>query len=72
MGVVSDQQTPADLLASWVEIRMDEVDHLVEEAHAKVEALPDQRVLWSLFGELLLTVRALEAEVAELRKAVRR
>jgi hypothetical protein len=50
---------------------MAEVDDLVAEARARVEALPDQRVLWSLFGELLLEVRGLAHEVAELKAARR-
>jgi hypothetical protein len=50
---------------------MSEVDGLVDEARERVEALPDQRVLWSLFGELLLQVRCLEREVAELKAARR-
>jgi hypothetical protein len=60
------------LLQTWIGIHLDTIDSLMAEAHEKVEALPDMRVLWSLYGELLLGLRALEAEVAELRKAVRR
>jgi hypothetical protein len=59
-------------MGDWLAIRMGEVDALVAEARERVEALPDQRVLWSLFGELLLEVRGLAHEVAELRKAARR
>jgi hypothetical protein len=66
-----DPRRVGELMGDWLAIRMAEVDALVVEARERVEALPDQRVLWSLFGELLLTVRALEAEVAELRAARR-
>jgi hypothetical protein len=69
--VVSDRQSPVDLFAAWVEIRMGEVDNLVDEARAKVAAIPDQRVLWEMVGELLLQVRMLEHDVAELLKKAR-
>jgi hypothetical protein len=55
-------------MGDWLAIRMAEIDALVVEARERVEALPDQRVLWSLFGELLLQVRCLEHEVAELKR----
>jgi hypothetical protein len=70
--VVSGGQGPVDLFAAWVEIRMGEVDNLVDEARAKVAAIPDQRVLWEMVGELLLQVRMLEHDVAELLKKARR
>ena len=70
--VVSSDQGPVDLFAAWVEIRMGEVDNLVDEARAKVAAIPDQRVLWEMVGELLLQVRMLEHDVAELLKKARR
>lgn len=67
------QPTPevGELLQAWVGIRLDEVDDLVDEARSKVAALPDQRALWSLFGELLLEVRGLAHEVAELKRGQR-
>jgi hypothetical protein len=61
-----------DLVASWVGIRMDEVDDLVAEARSKVDALPDQRQLWLLFGEALVRLHCLELEVAGLRVEVDR
>jgi hypothetical protein len=51
---------------------MDKVDALVDEADAKVAAIPDQRHLWLLLGETLVRVHCLELEVAELRKGARR
>jgi hypothetical protein len=51
---------------------MAEVDDLVDEARSRVDALPDQRVMWSLVGETLVLLRALELEIAELRKGARR
>lgn len=66
-----DPRRVGELLSDWLAIRMAEVDDLVAEARARVEALPDQRVLWSLFGELLLEVRGLAHEVAELKAARR-
>jgi hypothetical protein len=61
-----------ELVAEWAGVRMAEVDELVAEARAKVAAIPDRRVLAAIVGELLLRVRALELDVAELRKAARR
>ena len=51
---------------------MGEVDDLVAEARSRVEAIPDRRVLFTLLGELVIRVNAVELEVAELRKAARR
>jgi len=67
-----DPRRVGELLGDWLAIRMDEVDDLVDEARSRVDALPDQRVLFSLVGEVVVLLRALELEVAELRKAVRR
>jgi hypothetical protein len=64
-----DPREVGELLATWVGLHMQEVDALLAEGRDKVSAIPDQRVLWSLFGELLLQVRALELEVAELRRS---
>jgi hypothetical protein len=58
-----------ELVAEWAGIRMAEVDDLVAEARAKVATIPDRRVLFTLLGELVIRVAALELEVAELRKA---
>jgi hypothetical protein len=66
-----DPREVGELLATWVGIHMEEVDALLVEARDKAAAIPDQRVLWSLFGELLLEFRALQAEVADLRKELR-
>ena len=73
--MLPDQGDPrriGELLSDWLAIRMAEVDALVDEARSRVEALPNQRVLWSLVGEVIVLLRALELDVAELRKAVRR
>jgi hypothetical protein len=42
-----------ELLQAWVGIRMEEVDDLVDEARSRVDALPDQPVMWSLVGRSL-------------------
>jgi hypothetical protein len=67
-----DPRRIGELLGDWLSIRMAEVDDLVVEARNRVDALPDQRVLFSLVGEVIVLLRALELDVAELRKAVRR
>jgi hypothetical protein len=67
-----DPRRIGELLGDWLAIRMDEVDDLVDEARSRVDALPDRRVLFSLVGEVIVLLRALEVEVAELRKAARR
>jgi hypothetical protein len=48
-----------------------EVDDLVDEARSRVDAIPDQRVLWSLVGEVIVLLRALELEVADLKRGRR-
>jgi hypothetical protein len=66
-----DPRRVGELLATWLAIRMAEVDALVDEGESKVAAIPDQRHLWLLLGETLVRLHCLELEVAELRKAVR-
>ena len=68
----SDPIPVGELVAAWVGAKLDEVDDLVAEARTRVEAIPDQRVLWSLVGEVIVLLRGLELEVAELQKAARR
>ena len=73
--IVPDRGDPApvgELVAAWVGIKMAEVDDLVAEARSRVEAIPNQRVLWTLVGEIIVLLRCLELDVAELRKATRR
>jgi hypothetical protein len=67
-----DPRRIGELLNDWLAIQMDKVDALVDEADAKVAAIPDQRHLWLLLGETLVRVHCLELEVAELRKGGRR
>jgi hypothetical protein len=66
-----DPRRVGELLGDWLAIRMDEVDDLVDEARSRVEAIPNQRVLWSLVGETLVLLRALELEVADLKRGRR-
>jgi hypothetical protein len=68
----TDPTAVGELVAAWVGTKLAEVDDLVDEARSRVDALPEQRVMWSLVGEIVVLLRALELEVAELRKAVRR
>ena len=73
--MLPDQGDPrriGELLGDWLAIRMDEVDALVDEAESKVTAIPDQRHLWLLLGEVLVRLHCLELEVAEFRKGARR
>jgi hypothetical protein len=69
---VTDRRAVGELLSTWLGIRMDEIDDLVAEARSRVEAIPDQRVLWSLVGEVIVLLRCLELEVAKLQKAAKR
>jgi hypothetical protein len=57
-----------ELVRLWVGCKLDEVDALVDEARSKVDSIPDQRALWSLVGEVIVLLRALELEVAELKR----
>jgi hypothetical protein len=68
----SDPTPVGELVAAWVGAKLAEVDDLVAEGRNRIEAIPDQRVLWSLVGEVIVLLRSLELEVAELRKATRR
>jgi hypothetical protein len=73
--MVPDQNDPTpvgELVAAWVGAKLTEVDDLVAEGRSRVESIPDQRVMWSLVGEVIVLLRSLELEVAELRKATRR
>jgi hypothetical protein len=67
-----DPRRVGDLLADWLAIKVEEVDDLVAEARARVAAIPDQRTLWLLAGEILVRLAAVEHELPELRKAARR
>jgi hypothetical protein len=67
----TDPAPVGELLAAWVGAKLAEVDDLVDEARARVEALPDQRVMWSLVGEVIVLLRALELEVADLKRGRR-
>jgi hypothetical protein len=67
----SDPTAVGELVSAWVGAKLDEVDGLVDEARSRVDALPDQRVMWSLVGETLVLLRALELAVAELKAAKR-
>ena len=72
--MVPDRGDPTpvgELVAAWVGAKLAEVDDLVDEARSRVEAIPDQRVLWSLVGEVIVLLRALELEVADLKRARR-
>jgi hypothetical protein len=60
-----------ELLHAWIDVRMSEVDELVDEARHKVANIPTWRVLVDLVGELVIRQAALEREVAELKKAQR-
>jgi hypothetical protein len=68
---LADPRSIGELVNEWLAIRMDEVDGLVDDARAKAAAIPDQRHLWLIVGEVLVRLTALELEVAELRKAAR-
>jgi hypothetical protein len=67
----TDPTPVGELLAAWVGAKLAEVDDLVAEARARVDALPDQKTLWLLFGEALVRLHCLELEVAELKRGRR-
>ena len=74
-AIVADRGDPrrvGELLGDWLAIHMAEIDDLVAEARARVDAIPDQRALWLLAGELTVRLLVVEQDLAELRKAVRR
>lgn len=65
----ADPLDVGELLSVWLGIKLDQVDDLVEEARAKVDAIPDWKVIAQIVGELVVRCHALEAEVAELKGA---
>jgi hypothetical protein len=67
----SDPTLVGELVAAWVGAKLEEVDDLVDEARSRVDAIPDQRVLWSLVGEVIVLLRCLELEVADLKRGRR-
>ena len=67
----ADPAPVGELVAAWVGAKLAEVDDLVDEARSRVEAIPNQRVMWSLVGEVIVLLRALELEVAELKRGRR-
>jgi hypothetical protein len=68
----TDPAPVGELLAAWVGAKLAEVDDLVDEARAKTAAIPDQRQLWLLVGELVVRVHCLELAADQQRKAARR
>jgi hypothetical protein len=66
-----DPRAIGELLACWIGCKVEEVDSLVEQARSKTATIPDRRVLQSMLGELVVRVRALELDVAELKAAKR-
>lgn len=74
-AIIPDRHDPrriGELLATWIGCKVEEIDDLVAEARAKAAAIPDQRSLWLLAGEILVRLAAVEHELAGLRKAARR
>jgi hypothetical protein len=67
----TDPTPVGELVAAWVSAKLAEVDDLVDEARSRVDALPDQKALWLLFGEALVRLHCLELEVAELKRGRR-
>ena len=67
-----DPHEAGELLRLWVGAKLEEVDDLMAEARSRVDAIPDQRTLWLLFGEALVRLTGVEQELAELRKAAKR
>jgi hypothetical protein len=68
-----DTQRIGELLGEWFSIRMEEIDVAVAEAEVKAAVIPDQRTLWLLFGEVLVRLHCVEAQLAEhLSKAAKR
>jgi hypothetical protein len=63
-----DPRAIGELVAAWLDVRMGEIDDLVAEARSRVEAIPDQRAVWLLVGELVMRLHVVEQEVAELRR----
>jgi hypothetical protein len=68
----ADPRAIGELLNTWLGIKVDQVDALVDDARGKVDALPDQRQLWLLFGEALVRLHVVELEVSQLRAEVGR
>jgi hypothetical protein len=66
-----DPRRVGELLGDWVGAKVEEVDALVAEARSRVEAIPDQRAVWLLVGELVMRLHVVEQDLAELKAASR-
>jgi hypothetical protein len=66
-----DPRRIGELLGDWLAIRMAEVDAEVDEARAKVDAIPDRRSLMLLIGELTVRLHCVELAIDELKAAKR-
>jgi hypothetical protein len=71
-GDGGDPRAVGDLLGTWLGVKLDQVDALVDDARSKVAAIPQWRVIAQLVGELVISQHALEAEVGQLRAEVAR
>jgi hypothetical protein len=71
-GDGADPRAIGELLQTWIGVKLDEVDGLVDEARQKAAAIPEWRVIAQLVGELVISQHALEVEVASLRAEVAR
>jgi len=71
-GGGADAREIGSLLQTWIGIKVDAVDDLVDEAREKVTAIPRWPYLAQLVGELMIRLSVLEAELRELRQAQER
>jgi hypothetical protein len=67
-----DPRRVGELLGVWMAIRMEEIDDLADEARDRAAAIPDQKTLWLLFGEVLVRLHCVEAQLAELQREPKR
>jgi hypothetical protein len=82
MSAITEVRPPADrileLLGEYATGKLADIDQIVALAEARAREIPKTPVLarrldtaWSVIGELVMRIRCLELEVAELRKAAK-
>jgi hypothetical protein len=64
----ADPREIGELLGTYLGIKLDQVDDLVNEARDRADAIPSWRTMAEITGELVIRLTALEREVGDLKR----